>query len=448
MTATAPLQKLALPDLRSISGVVDLPGSKSLSNRVLLLASLCGEGDTTHIENLLDSDDVTVMISALKALGIDVTRDKGEMEAVVKGCGGNYPVRSVGLDLGNAGTAMRPLTAALALQDGAGKYVLDGTQRMRERPIKDLVDALEKLGAGISIPGTGCPPVTIKTQPGGLSNEAGLRTSIKGDVSSQYLSALLMAAPLSNVDVTIDVIGELISIPYVKMTINLMRKFGITVIVDSKFSTFKIGGKQAYKSPAGKFYVEGDASSASYFLGAGAISGREVTVRGCGEDSIQGDIRFAEILGEMGADITWTPTSITASRRADKVLRGVDVDCGDIPDAAMSLASVALFAEGATTIRNVYSWRVKETERMVAIVTELRKLGATVEEGTDYCVITPPDKINANVEITTYDDHRMAMVFSLVSTGGVPVTILDPSVTRKTFPTYFDELSRLSSVEL
>lgn len=438
MTATPATDSLPLRPISSLSGVIDLPGSKSLSNRVLLLAAL-SEG-TTRIANLLFSDDIRYMQAALTELGIS-HHVASDAAFVVSGCNGQWPAASAELFLGNAGTAMRPLTAALCVPKKDGSFVLDGTPRMRERPIADLVDALRQLGAHVTCSETGCPPVRISTSKQGLPG--GIAT-VSGKISSQYLSALLMAAPLAAGDVTVLIKDTLVSVPYVKMTINLMRKFGVLVEVDEGNTEFRIKAGQRYVSP-GDYFVEGDASSASYFLAGAAITGGPVTVRGCGKESIQGDVDFARVLGLMGAKVEWTANSITVSRDPGVKLKGVDVDCVDIPDAAMSLATTALFAEGPTAIRNVYNWRVKETERMKAIVTELRKLGAEVEEGHDYCVIHPPESIRENVPIDTYDDHRMAMTFSLVACGGVPVVIRDPKCTAKTFPTYFDELARLSS---
>lgn len=360
---------------------------------------------------------------------------------LVSGCGGVWPAASAELFLGNAGTAMRPLTAALCIARKDGKFVLDGTPRMRERPIADLIDALRQLGANVDCSDTGCPPVRITNSEKGLPGGTAI---VSGKISSQYLSSLLMAAPLANDDVTIVIKDELVSVPYVKMTINLMKKFGVDVQINDDNTEFKVKAGQQYVSP-GDYFVEGDASSASYFLAGAAITGGPVTVRGCGSESVQGDVDFARVMGLMGAKVEWAASSITVSRDPSVKLKGVDVDCVDIPDAAMSLATTALFAEGPTAIRNVYNWRVKETERMKAIVTELRKLGAEVEEGRDYCVIHPPKKINENIPIDTYDDHRMAMAFSLVACGGIPVVIRDPTCTAKTFPTYFDELARLTS---
>lgn len=436
MSASA-VESLQLDPIQLLSGQIELPGSKSLSNRVLLLAAL-SHGSTT-ISNLLESDDVRYMKAALDALQIG--HSKTDTTVVVSGCGGVLPVASSELYLGNAGTAMRPLTAALCVPRKEGVFVLDGTPRMRERPIGDLVDALKQLGANVSCSSTACPPVTIRNTEQGLP---GGTARVSGKISSQYLSALLMAAPLASGDVTIIVKDTLVSVPYVKMTVNLMRRFGVKVDVNSENTEFRIAAGQKYISP-GNIFVEGDASSASYFLAGAAITGGPMTVRGCGKDSIQGDVDFAHVLEMMGATVEWEANTITVSREAGKKLQGVDVDCGDIPDAAMSLATTALFAEGYTAIRNVYNWRVKETERMKAIVTELRKLGAGVEEGHDYCVIHPPNVIKPNVAIDTYDDHRMAMAFSLVACGGIPVVIRDPGCTAKTFPTYFEELARLSS---
>eukprot|EP00638_Chattonella_subsalsa_P003462 CAMPEP_0117751450 /NCGR_PEP_ID=MMETSP0947-20121206/10979_1 /TAXON_ID=44440 /ORGANISM="Chattonella subsalsa, Strain CCMP2191" /LENGTH=449 /DNA_ID=CAMNT_0005569827 /DNA_START=226 /DNA_END=1576 /DNA_ORIENTATION=+ len=420
-----------------ISGEVDLPGSKSLSNRVLLLSALA-EGSTT-VENLLSSDDIKYMIQALETLQIplDLTQYLSEKRVQVQGNGGPFNVdQPTELFLGNAGTAMRPLTAVACA--GKGEFVLDGIPRMRERPIKDLSDGLLQLGVDISVSDTGCPPVNIKA-----NGVKGGVTRVSGKISSQYISALLMMAPLAEGDVVIEIADELVSAPYVHMTIKLMKKYGVEVeSKDDMVFTVKAG--QKYVSP-GTIYVEGDASSASYFLGGAAITGGPITVNGCGSESVQGDVEFATVLEKMGAKVEWGPNSITVSREPGTKLKGVDVDCGAIPDAAMTLGVIAFFAEGPTAIRNVYNWRVKETERMVAMVTELSKLGAKVEEGRDYCIVHPLEQIKPNVAIDTYDDHRIAMCFALAACGGVPVTINDPSCTKKTFPTYFDVLKTLTS---
>ncbi|EAZ35730.1 hypothetical protein OsJ_20021 [Oryza sativa Japonica Group] len=431
----AKAEEIVLQPIREISGAVQLPGSKSLSNRILLLSAL-SEG-TTVVDNLLNSEDVHYMLEALKALGLSVEADKVAKRAVVVGCGGKFPVEKdakeeVQLFLGNAGTAMRPLTAAVTAAGGNATYVLDGVPRMREKPIGDLVFGLKQLGADVDcFLGTECPLFVSRELEDFL-------------VASQYLSALLMAAPLALGDVEIEIIDKLISIPYVEMTLRLMERFGVKAEHSDSWDRFYIKGGQKYKSP-GNAYVEGDASSASYFLAGAAITGGTVTVQGCGTTSLQGDVKFAEVLEMMGAKVTWTDTSVTVTGPprepyGKKHLKAVDVNMNKMPDVAMTLAVVALFADGPTAIRDVASWRVKETERMVAIRTELTKLGASVEEGPDYCIITPPEKLNITA-IDTYDDHRMAMAFSLAACADVPVTIRDPGCTRKTFPNYFDVLS-------
>ncbi|XP_051147916.1 3-phosphoshikimate 1-carboxyvinyltransferase 2 [Andrographis paniculata] len=438
--------EIVLQPIKDISGTVKLPGSKSLSNRILLLAAL-SEG-TTVVENLLSSDDIHYMLGALKTLGLHVEEDKANQKAVVGGSGGLFPVSKEAKDeiqlfLGNAGTAMRPLTAAVVAAGGNARYVLDGVPRMRERPIGDLVTGLKQLGADVDcFLGTNCPPVRVVGK-GGLP---GGKVKLSGSVSSQYLTALLMAAPLALGDVEIEIIDKLISVPYVEMTLKLMERFGVFVEHTDSWDRFLVRGGQKYKSP-GNAFVEGDASSASYFLAGAAITGGTITVEGCGTSSLQGDVKFAEVLEKMGAEVSWTENSVTVKgpRRipGKKHLRPVDVNMNKMPDVAMTLAVVALFADGPTAIRDVASWRVKETERMIAICTELRKLGATVEEGPDYCVITPPEKLSV-AAIDTYDDHRMAMAFSLAACGDVPVTIKDPGCTRKTFPNYFDVLATYS----
>ena len=434
---------MVLAPIKEVRGTVALPGSKSLSNRALLLAALA-EG-RTELVNLLDSDDIRYNVSALQDLGVGVDVDWDAGVVTVDGCGGAFPnggtdEAPLELFLGNAGTAMRPLTAAVAAA-GKGTYVLDGVPRMRERPIGDLVDGLVQLGVDAECTlGTGCPPVRVNAQgfPGGS-------IGVKGSASSQFLSALLMAAPLANADLTINITDKLISVPYAEMTCKLMERFGVSVERDDSYSSFLVRGNQTYAwrgadGKGGPCFVEGDASSASYFLAGAAITGGTVTVEGCGSDSLQGDVRFAEVLGLMGCEVSYTANSITLT--GPEWLKGIDVNCNDIPDAAMTLAVVALFADGPTAIRDVESWRVKETERMVAICTECRKFGAGVEEGQDYCVITPPANAewDSHIEVDTYDDHRMAMAFSLAACGKVPVVIRDPTVTKKTFPDYFSVL--------
>ncbi|XP_031502185.1 3-phosphoshikimate 1-carboxyvinyltransferase 2-like [Nymphaea colorata] len=438
--------ELVLQPIKEISGIVKLPGSKSLSNRTLLLAAL-SEG-TTSVDNLLSSDDIHYMLGALRTLGLRVDEDRDMQRAIVEGCSGQFPVaknsaKEVELFLGNAGTAMRPLTAAVVAAGGNTRYILDGVPRMRERPIGDLVSGLQQLGADIGCTlGTNCPPVYVNGK-GGLP---GGKVKLSGSISSQYLTALLMGAPLALGDVEIEMADKLVSVPYVEMTLKLMERFGVVVEHAGGWDRFLVRGRQMYKSP-GSAYVEGDASSASYFLAGAAITGGTVTVEGCGTSSLQGDVKFAEVLEKMGAKVTWAENSVTVTGpRKDgsrRRLSGIDVNMNKMPDVAMTLAVVALFADGPTAIRDVANWRVKETERMVAICTELTKLGATVEEGPDYCVITPPERLNVTA-IDTYDDHRMAMAFSLAACSDVPVTIKDPGCTRKTFPNYFQVLQSVT----
>ncbi|MBP9713979.1 MAG: 3-phosphoshikimate 1-carboxyvinyltransferase [Sterolibacterium sp.] len=430
---------LDLPAAHTASGTVRLPGSKSISNRVLLLAALA-EG-VTEIRDLLDSDDTRVMLAALQQLGVSLT-PCGEHAWRVQGCGGVLPVREAALFLGNAGTAFRPLTALLAL--AGGHFTLAGVPRMHERPIGDLVDALNALGADIRyLEKPGYPPLDI--HPGRMDFSAPIR--VRGDVSSQFLTALLLALPLAGQSVEIEVVGELISKPYIEITLNLLQRFGITVQREG-WSRFHIAAGQRYRSP-GVLHVEGDASSASYFLAAGAIGGGPVRVQGVGADSIQGDVRFVEALQAMGVQIemgeNWIEARAPVLASAPARLRAFDADFNHIPDAAMTLAVLALFADGPCRLRNIASWRVKETDRIAAMATELRKLGATVDEGADYLeIIAPyPAPLTPHAAIETYDDHRMAMCFSLVSLGGVPIRILDPKCVDKTFPEYFDEYARV-----
>lgn len=428
---------LDLQPVTRVAGTVRLPGSKSISNRTLLLAALA-EGSTTIVD-LLASDDTMVMLGALHSLGIKWER-VDERTHVVHGAGGVLPVHQADLFMGNAGTAIRPLTAALAVI--GGDYTLHGVSRMHERPIGDLVDALNAVGAQIEYTGeAGFPPLRIRR---GHINAA--RMSVRGNVSSQFLTALLMAAPLmaSQHPVSIDVEGELISKPYIEITLNLMRRFGVTVEQDG-WQSFTVQPGQRYASP-GFINVEGDASSASYFLAAGAIAGGPVRVEGVGRDSIQGDVRFADALEQMGATITRGDNWIEAS--SNGVLKAIDADFNHIPDAAMTIAVAALYADGTSTLRNIASWRVKETDRLAAMATELRKLGAEVEEGADYIRITPPAEILA-ATIDTYDDHRMAMCFSLASLDGAArrgnaMRINDPKCVAKTFPDYFEAFAGIA----
>jgi len=411
------MKTIGLNPIQRASGTVRLPGSKSISNRVLLLAALAtGE---TSVKGLLDADDTRVMREALGRLGVAFDGNS------VKGVGGPFPVKHAELFLGNAGTAFRPLTAALVFS--GGEYRLSGVPRMHERPIGDLVDALRGIGARIDYTGKeGFPPLAV--HPAKLKIE---NLRVRGDVSSQFLTALLMALPLSGKAARIEVQGELISKPYVEITLNVMKRFGIEV-QRTGWRYFDIPAG-SYVSP-GKVLVEGDASSASYFLAAGALGGGPVRVEGVGRDSIQGDIRFTEVLERMGAKVSFGPDWIEAS--GGQPLKAIDLDLNHIPDAAMTAAVLALFASGPSVIRNVASWRVKETDRLAAMATELRKLGAQVEEGRDFLKIFP-GTLKPGVAIDTYDDHRMAMSFSLVALGGVAVRINDPNCVAKTFPEFF-----------
>jgi 3-phosphoshikimate 1-carboxyvinyltransferase len=418
------MEQLNLSPASHADGRITLPGSKSISNRTLLLAALAS--GNTEIRDVLASDDTARMLESLTKLGVKLDQI-GEHDWRVHGCAGNFHNKQADLFLGNAGTAFRPLTAALAFSNG--DYQLSGVARMHERPIGDLVDALQQAGANISYLGQpGFPPLKIAPAQADLS----LPIKIRGDVSSQFLTALLMALPLSKQQASIDVVGELISKPYIEITLNLMAKFGVQVQRNG-WQRFTIAANSVYTSP-GQLCVEGDASSASYFLAAGVIAG-SVTVDGIGQHSIQGDVRFAEALSLMGGEISYGENHITA-KKANKI-KAIDLDCNHIPDAAMTLAVLALFADGTSTLRNIASWRVKETDRLTAMATELRKVGASVVEGSDYLQITPPTAIKANAVIDTYDDHRMAMCFSLVSLAGVPITINDPACVNKTFPDYF-----------
>jgi 3-phosphoshikimate 1-carboxyvinyltransferase len=420
------------------SGTVRLPGSKSISNRVLLLAALA-HGETV-VSNLLDSDDTRVMLAALEKLGV-VIRNDGE-RCVITGTGGAFPVKAAELFLGNAGTAVRPLTAALALN--GGEYRVHGVPRMHERPIGDLVNGLRQIGAQIDYElNDGYPPLLI--HPANIAVSEAIR--VRGDVSSQFLTALLMSLPLAGkggAPIVIDVDGELISKPYIDITIKLMARFGIAVERDG-WARFTIPAGARYVSP-GQIAVEGDASSASYFLAAGALGGGPLRVEGVGRASIQGDVNFADALIRMGANVMlgddWI--EVRGVESDDGKLMSIDMDCNLIPDAAMTLAVAGLFATGTTVLRNIASWRVKETDRIAAMATELRKVGATVEEGEDYIKVTPPVALTPNAAIDTYDDHRMAMCFSLVSLGGVPVRINDPKCVAKTFPDYFERFATLA----
>ncbi len=434
---------LDVPPLQAVAGTVRLPGSKSISNRVLLLAALCemAGDEPTQIHDLLDSDDTRVMITALAQL-------KEKSNETKK------------LFLGNAGTAMRPLTAALALRGGqAGGYEMSGVPRMHERPIGDLVDALRLLGCDIQYLGNeGFPPLKIGEPK--LKLDAPIQ--VRGDVSSQFLTALLLALPLVAMqDIHVDVVGELISKPYIDITIKLLARFGVTVL-QQEWSRFTIPAGSKYTSPK-EIYVEADASSASYFIALGGLAAtaeKPLQVLGVGADSIQGDIKFIEAAARMGVQVKSEANSLTVWRedwsKPTDFLKAIDLDCNHIPDAAMTLAVMALYADGTTTLRNIASWRVKETDRIAAMATELRKLGATIEEGADFIRVTPPKHSVLGhtgwrfASIHTYDDHRMAMCASLAAfnPAGLPVRIEDPKCVAKTFPDYFETLFSVSQTEV
>jgi len=419
-----------LKAIQSVSGQVTLPGSKSITNRILLLSAIA-DGETV-IKHPLQSDDTHHMIEALKILQVDLTQNKnGDIH--IKGSQGQFKNKSAEIFLGNAGTAFRPLTAALSFSQG--NYMLSGVPRMHERPIKDLVDALLQLNANISyLNQEGYPP--LKISPSEIIVNSSVK--IRGDISSQFLTALLMAIPLTKKEVSIEIVGDLISKPYIDITLNLMSRFGVHV-KKIDWQHFLIPGSSAYVSP-GEIFVEGDASSASYFLAAGALAG-DIEVKGIGKNSIQGDVKFTEALALMGAKIKTLEASIKVSKV--KTLQAINLDCNHIPDAAMTLAVLALFANGTTKLHNIGSWRVKETDRIKAMATELKKLGAAVVEGEDFIEITPPLHIKEDVEIDTYDDHRIAMCFSLVSLKNISITINDPACVNKTFPTYFEVLESI-----
>jgi 3-phosphoshikimate 1-carboxyvinyltransferase len=420
-------------------GIVALPGSKSISNRVLLLSALAS--GATRLKGLLDADDTQVMRAALKTLGIKI--DETDGDCVVQGCSGRLPNQQADLFMGNAGTAIRPLTAALAIL--GGDYRLHGVPRMHERPIGDLVDGLRMVGAQVAYEQQeGYPP--LKISPGQIRTNELIK--VRGDVSSQFLTALLMSLPLvAKNEISIEVIGELISKPYIDITLKLMKRFGVDVRNDN-WQRFYIPANQGqpYSSP-GTLYVEGDASSASYFLAAGAIANGPVRVTGVGRNSIQGDVAFADALNQMGANVMagddWI--EVRGVDTPSGKLQGIELNCLAIPDAAMTLAVAALFAEGSTKLTGIASWKVKETDRIAAMAKEIRKVGGMVDAGDDYIQITPPKKWQSPPEgIDTYDDHRMAMCFSLAALGPLRIRINDPACVAKTFPEYFKEFSQIA----
>lgn len=441
---------LQMGPIAAVRGRVRLPGSKSISNRTLLLAALAD--GVTVLRDVLDSDDTRHMLGALRALGVECVEEGGGSVRITGSCG-RFPVRQADLFLGNAGTAFRPLTAVLGVI--GGDYRLTGVPRMHERPIGDLVDALRRIGARVDYLGSdGYPPLHI----GESDLELSAPVRIRGNTSSQFLTGLLMALPLARHGCTVEIEGELISKPYVEITLEMMRRFGVSV-ERRDWGRFEVPATDAYQSP-GELFVEGDASSASYFLAAGVISGLRgggpVRVEGVGRASIQGDVRFTRVLEAMGGQVTtgdnWIEATASAGAATRGTLRALDADLNHIPDAAMTAAVMALFGDGPSTLRNIGSWRVKETDRIAAMATELRKLGAGVEAGEDYLRITPPASrvpprdfgLTPGAAIDTYDDHRIAMCFSLAALGGVAVRINDPGCVAKTFPGYFDVLASIS----
>ena len=427
---SVPMEQLVLNPISRVNGEISLPGSKSLSNRILLLSAL--SRGVTQVYNLLESDDTSRMIDSLQRLGVGLELSQNNTLCRVQGLGGPFPPQQKELFLGNSGTTMRSICAALCL--GEGEFTLTGEPRMYERPIEDLVDALRPMGADIEyLDKDGYPPLRIHARgiPGGS-------VSVRGNVSSQYLTAILLSAPLARQDMVIEVVGDLVSKPYIDMTVAVMRRFGATVEADG-YRQYRVAGGQGYQSP-GSALVEGDASSATYFLAAAAIKGGTVRVQGVGLSSVQGDVRLADVLEQMGAPVRRGEDWIEVGRGD---LRGVDLDLNHIPDAAMTVATAALFADGQTTIRNVGNWRVKETDRLAAMAAELRKVGADVEEGADYLRITPPERISS-AAIDTYNDHRMAMSFSLAALGDAPITINNPDCVSKTFPDYFETLAGIA----
>ena len=420
-----------------VDAVVTPPGSKSITNRALLLAALAD--GTTTLNGVLDAEDSQMMLGALRTLGVDVHHDPQDQQVEVTGCGGIYPTKDAGIYVGNSGTSARFLAAALCFADG--NYRLHGKPRMHERPIRDLVDALSQLGADICCENAdGCLPIRIR----GLRTPKKRRITVSGELSSQYLSALLMAAPLATkrCDVEIRLAGELVSVPYVTMTLAMIRSFGVDVETDDNLTSFRFGRNSVYQ-PQEEYRIEPDASAASYFFAAAAICGGTVRIPGLSQESLQGDVKFVDCLCEMGCVAAYCRDAIIVSHTPSLPLRGISVDMNSFSDTAQTLAAVALFAEGPTEIRNIGHVRLKETDRIAAVAAELRKFGAVVEERPDGLTIAPPKRLTpATVE--TYDDHRMAMSFAVVGLRLPGTVICDPNCVEKTFPEFFSELDKLT----
>ena len=423
------MNEITLKASKQVRGCIKLPGSKSITNRVLLMAAL-GSGVTKLIDPLR-SEDTDQMINALIKLGVsvkEVNDDKNIIE--IKGTEHNFPNKNTNLFLGNSGTTFRPLAAVLAMM--RGDYYLSGIERMHERPIKDLVDALEQMGSSIQYEKNhGYPPITINNS----SIEISEPIQIKGDISSQYLTALLIAGPISNNEFNIEVIGDLISKPYIDITLKLLTKFNIFYNNDN-WRLFSLKKDSVYRNPT-KIFVEGDASSASYFFAAASLAG-SIEIKGINKDSIQGDLKFLDIISKMGAKIEYKSNSIQVSKASN--LKGLEIDCIEIPDAAMTLAIMAVFADKPTKLKNIGSWRVKETDRILAMDNELTKMGVEVSTTHDSMTIFPQKQLNDNISIETYNDHRIAMCFSLFCLKNLNITIQDPNCVNKTYPDYFKDL--------
>jgi 3-phosphoshikimate 1-carboxyvinyltransferase len=423
------MNEITLKASKQVRGCIKLPGSKSITNRVLLMAALgCG---VTKLIDPLRSEDTDQMINALIKLGVsvkEVNDDKNIIE--IKGAEHNFPNKNTNLFLGNSGTTFRPLAAVLAMM--RGDYYLSGIERMHERPIKDLVDALEQMGSSIQYEKNhGYPPITINNS----SIEISEPIQIKGDISSQYLTALLIAGPISNNEFNIEVIGDLISKPYIDITLKLLTKFNIFYNNDN-WRLFSLKKDSIYRNPT-KIFVEGDASSASYFFAAASLAG-SIEIKGINKDSIQGDLKFLDIISKMGAKIEYKSDSIQVSKASN--LKGLEIDCIEIPDAAMTLAIMAVFADKPTKLKNIGSWRVKETDRILAMDNELTKMGVEVSTTHDSMTIFPQKQLNDNISIETYNDHRIAMCFSLFCLKNLNITIQDPNCVNKTYPDYFKDL--------